>query len=312
MKLALVLLLGLVIFSNQQFNQQLTNEKLLWLLSYYSPQLGVTNYNYQPVNYQKSDGGRTPSFSNHLTPSSGSPNYAQDTEPHFRTIPNRTSVHENQFPEVHFRNKLDNSRYRPSFLQQFKPQFNPRFVINLANRSKLLNKVTTITFTFTSSLTFTSVQSCIPSTDFVPGLDAVACRKRRAIESLDHQLGTTQFTITPSGVQPMEPTVLPPEDTILENPHPRNDPAINPSVVSSKDEDVLDGLQTVTLKPLVYSRDKRFFFHLVTTKTVISYTSMSTTLTKTVSLLFPFSGGQLVCLPQGYTVCPYLATAGPR
>ncbi|XP_059351562.1 uncharacterized protein LOC132088023 [Daphnia carinata] len=315
MKFALVLLLSLVVLSNQQFYQHPTNERLLWLLSYYSPQLGVSNYDYQPVNYHNGDDGRTATSSNRLTPSSGSQTYSQDREPHFRTIPNRKSVHKNQFPEVHFRNKGDNSRYRLPFLQQFKPHFNPRFVINLANRTKLLNKVTTITFTFTSSVTFTSVQSCIPSSDFFPGLDAVTCRKRRNLvrESLDHQLGTSQFTFTPSVIQPMEQTVLFSLDPNAANRQSGNDPTVNPSVVSSIDDGTLDESPSVTLRPLGYSRDKRFFFHLVTTKTVISYTSLSTTLTKTVNLLDPiFGAGQLICLPQSYTVCSNNTTSLPR
>nr|WBD92714.1 putative cladoceran-specific protein type 1 [Daphnia magna] len=234
-------------------------------------------------------------------------------QPHFRTVQNPKRVHENQLLDVQLRNKLGNSRYWPSFLEQLKPQFNPRIIINLANRTNLLNKVKTITFTFTSSLTFTSVQSCIPSTDFFPGFNAVACRKRRGlVESSD--LGTSQFTITPSDVQPMEPNVLSWLDPSVENRQSGNNPTVNANVVSSKDDGTLDKWQSVTLKPLGhYSRGKRLYLHFVTTKTAISYTSLSTTLTKTVNLLNPFFGaGQLVCLPQGYAVCPNNATSFPR
>ncbi len=65
----------------------------------------------------------------------------------------------------------------------------------------------TITFTFTSSLTFTSVQSCIPSAQFSPGSADVICRrKRRELVEADQGIKSddemTQFAITPSDVQP--------------------------------------------------------------------------------------------------------------
>jgi hypothetical protein len=73
-------------------------------------------------------------------------------------------------------------------------------------------------------------------------------------------------------------------------------------VVSSKDEDELTS-------PLKYSREKRLFFHFVTTTTVINYSFTSTTVTKTVSLLntLAFPGAYLICRPDGYAVCPYTA-----
>ena len=74
-------------------------------------------------------------------------------------------------------------------------------------------------------------------------------------------------------------------------------------IVSSKDED------EVTSSPASYSREKRFFFHLVTTTTVISYSFLSTTVTKTVNLLNTIfnPGAYLICRPDGYAVCPYTA-----
>ncbi|KZS14719.1 Uncharacterized protein APZ42_020086 [Daphnia magna] len=307
MKFALAFLLGLVVISNQQFHQQPTNDRILWLLTYYSPRPTIRDYNYQPVNYDVSEDVGPPTFFKQLTPSSKNPIPSQVKEPFSNIIQNSKSVQEDQFPDVELRNKLGNSRYRPSFLQQLKPQFKPRIIINLASRTNLLNKVKTITVTFTSSVTFTSVQSCIPSTEFFPGLTAVACRrKRRELdESPDNKLATLQqFAITPSNVQSVEPTVLSPVDPTAVK--PGNDAIVNQGIVSSKDEDTLEELSNVTLKPVGYLRDKRFFFHLVTTTTAISYTFLSTTVTKTVNLLNPFFGtGQLVCLPQGYAVCPF-------
>ncbi|KAI9559250.1 hypothetical protein GHT06_016039 [Daphnia sinensis] len=307
MKFALAFLLGLVVFSNQQFYQQPTNEKLLWLLTYYTPQQTVRKYNYPPANYDVSEDERPPPSFKQLAPSSGSPIYSQDKEPYLNAIQIPKSFQENQYPDVESRNKLDNSRYGPSFLQQMKPQFNPRIVVNLASRTNLLNKVKTITVTFISSVTFTSVQSCIPSTEFYPGSTAVACRrKRRELnEPLDNNLGAIQqFAIRPSNVQPVEPTVLSSVDPSAVK--AGNDMIFHHGIASSKDEDNLSGWPSVTLKPLGYSRGERLFFHFVTTTTAISYTFLSTTVTKTVNLLYPYFGGQLVCLPQGYAVCPYV------
>ncbi|XP_059351561.1 uncharacterized protein LOC132088022 [Daphnia carinata] len=308
MKFALAVLLSLVVISNQQFHQQPTNDKLLWLLTYYSPQPTFRKYNYLLPNYDVSEDGRPLPFFKQLTTSSISPIYSQDKEPYLNAIQNPKALQDNQFPDIELRNKLDNSRYGPSFLQQTKPQFDPRVVINVASRTNLLNRVKTITVTFVSSVTFTSVQSCIPSTEFYPGATAVTCRRKRRelYESPDdHSEAIQQFAISPSNVQPMEPTVLSSVDPIAVK--PGDNGTFNHGIASSKEEDTLGGWPSVTSRPLGYFRGERLFFHLVTTTTAISYTFLSTTVTKTVNLLYPYFGGQLVCLPQGYAVCPYVA-----
>lgn len=71
MKFALAFLLGLVVISNQQFHQQPTNDRILWLLTYYSPT--IRDYNYQPVNYDVSEDVVPPTFFKQLTPSSKNP-----------------------------------------------------------------------------------------------------------------------------------------------------------------------------------------------------------------------------------------------
>lgn len=78
MKFALVFLLGLVVFSHQQFYQQPERDKVLWLLPYYSPQPSFDNYNYQPANYHHSEMDRTAPFFNHLS-STGIQIYSQVT-----------------------------------------------------------------------------------------------------------------------------------------------------------------------------------------------------------------------------------------
>lgn len=77
MKFAPILLLGLVVLSNQQFYQQLTNDRLLWLLSHYSPQPSLNNYNSQQVNNPDIKDGRTATFLNYWPYSPGIPTYSQ-------------------------------------------------------------------------------------------------------------------------------------------------------------------------------------------------------------------------------------------
>jgi hypothetical protein len=116
---------------------------------------------------------------------------------------------EDQFPvQVQARRKTSfPTRFRPSFLQP-KPQQqdDQRFLINLASPNLLTRKVKTITFTLTSSLTFTSVQSCIPSAQFATGAAEITCRRKRRggiVEALDiSKPEDTQFVIIPTDVQP--------------------------------------------------------------------------------------------------------------
>jgi hypothetical protein len=134
--------------------------------------------------------------------------------PYFNAIEYPNDIEEEKFPDVQARRKIVNrfpSRNWPSFFQPNKhvSQNDPRFVFNLASPYNLFNrKVKTITFTFTSSLTFTSVQSCIPNSQFSSGSAGVTCRrKRREIVQGDQGIKSdellTQFiAITPSDVQP--------------------------------------------------------------------------------------------------------------
>lgn len=90
--------------------------------------------------------------------------------------------------------------------------------------------------------------------------------------------------------------------------HLINDQMVNPEIVSSNNEVTLTNRYT---SPAVdgSSRGKRLFFHLVTTSTLISYTFIPTTITKTVNFsntfYYFYGGGQLICRPEGYAVCPY-------
>jgi hypothetical protein len=128
---------------------------------------------------------------------------------YLNAIENQNDMEEEKFPDVQARRKIVNrfpTRNRPSFFQP-KPQPNdPRFVINLATPYNIFNrKVKTITFTFTSSLTFTTVKSCIPSDQFSSGSADVTCRRKRRgiVEARGIKSDeSTQFVIAPSDVQP--------------------------------------------------------------------------------------------------------------
>nr|WBD92706.1 putative cladoceran-specific protein type 1 [Daphnia magna] len=284
MKFALISLLSVVVFSNQQFHEQSTDEKLLWLLSYYSPQLPVSKYNYQPVNHHNSDDGNY-----HLRPSSSgssmnsqsindylSSNYNNDEleMPFFRQL-QRTDPGRKE-ADTKLRNKELN-RYQPL------PPNNARFVLNFSSRTHLLDKVNTITFTITSSVTFT--------------------KRAEIVESITNWK-YIQLAIKPTYVQPVEPTVISALNLLTGN-------AELPLISSSKDEDLLNEKQNSQEMPLSkQSRMKRLFFHLVTTTTVVSYTFFSATITKTVNLLSVVEQGPgyLICRLEGFLVCSSSST----
>ncbi|XP_045028861.1 uncharacterized protein LOC116920962 [Daphnia magna] len=319
MKFALILLLGLLVFSNQQFFQLLEKERLLWWLFHYPPRPVFHNYNYQPVKNHDTEDSRAATYIDRWSHSPGIPAYSQDKQPYLNAMENVNNVNEDQFPDVQSRGKLGKGRFLPSFFQRLKAQYNhPRIVISKASRTNLLKKMKTVTFTLVSTLTIVTVQSCIPISEFTSGWAGAICRKRRGfLESSDSKSETSQFAIAPSGVQPVEQTVLssPRDPTAAENGPFVNDPAVNHGVISSKDEDILDDFSNVTLKAVVYLREKRFFSHLVTTTTSISYALLNLTVTKTVNLLNPNPFfppiGQLACLPQGFVVCSNFSTTPP-
>lgn len=110
---------------------------------------------------------------------------------------------EGEFPDAQSRIKGFN-RHRPLLFQTKSPK-DPRVVINLSSQSNFfIRGVKTITFTMTSSVTFTSVHSCIPSADFFTGAADRTCRrKRRGIaEARGFRSEESQFAIAPSEVQP--------------------------------------------------------------------------------------------------------------
>jgi hypothetical protein len=109
---------------------------------------------------------------------------------------------EGEFPDAQSRIKGLN-RHRPLF--PAKSPKDPRVVINLASQSNFFTReVKTITFTMTSCVAITSVQSCIPSADFFTGAADKTCRRKRRgiVEARGFRSEESQFAIVPSDVQP--------------------------------------------------------------------------------------------------------------
>ena len=83
---------------------------------------------------------------------------------------------------------------------------------------------------------------------------------------------------------------------------PANEMTGNQNIISSKDEP--NGMHE-SFPEEENSRSKRFLYFLryVSTATSISYSFVSTTITKAVNLISSFGISQLICMPQGYVLC---------
>ena len=100
-------------------------------------------------------------------------------------------IDEEEYPEIHSRVKVYQQR-RPLFPKR--PAQDQRFLLSYIISS--LRK-TTATFTVTSSLTLTSVQSCIAAANFVDAAaQTTACRRKRDL--LDPNPQDNQFAIVPT------------------------------------------------------------------------------------------------------------------
>ncbi|XP_032783058.2 uncharacterized protein LOC116920975 [Daphnia magna] len=245
---------------------------MFWLASYYSPPSATINP-YLTSNYNNDE---------------------LVVMPFFRQLPRDDPDVEEIFGGTQLRNKEMN-RYQPI------PQDKARLVVNFSSRSYLLNKVKTISFTITSSVTLTKVESCIPSHQFSASFASVTCRRKRGgiAELPVTNWKDIQLAIQPTNVQPVEPTII----------YALNPPTGSvelPLIRSSKDEHLLNEKQSSpVMPPSQQARMKRLLFHFVATTTVVSYTFFSATSTKTVSLLSVADQGPgfLICRPEGYSVC---------
>ena len=107
---------------------------------------------------------------------------------------------ETEFDDIQSRIKSSN-RYKPSPLDPI----NPRFLFNLLGQFTITDPVKTATFTYTSHVNITTVQSCISSSLFANGSSNVICRRKRdllhflAMKESDE---VNQFDISPSETLP--------------------------------------------------------------------------------------------------------------
>ncbi|XP_057369330.1 uncharacterized protein LOC130690333 [Daphnia carinata] len=258
MKLALIFLFAAVVITNQQFQQQ--REKLWWS-PYFSAER-IANYHhpiyYDPVQYETQ-------FFRQYRP--------------MRPIPYlQSEVFQDSLEDVHSRTK-DPSLSRPKY--QYRPQ--ERLFVNFAK---------TATFTVTSSLSITSIQSCIAAAKFLDdAAKSKACRRKREILDVSGQ-ESTQFPVIPSKIQELVmPTALPSLELNREN-----------RQVSFDQNDYASlGEISGSISPEKHLREKRFFnFYSVTSTTITTYSIMSTTSTKTVAVA---GDGEVECLPSGWVVC---------
>jgi hypothetical protein len=98
MKIAVIVLSVLVVFTHQQFYQPSTAaERLFWLSRYYSPRPAFDYYNYQPVNYPDNQGDDDDSF--HPLKPPASPYAFPQVKFLFENICNFVSISINEFLE---------------------------------------------------------------------------------------------------------------------------------------------------------------------------------------------------------------------
>lgn len=111
---------------------------------------------------------------------------------------NEDSVDEDNYLDVQSRFK-GLSRFRPSFSQQ-----NPRFFLSYISGGSSVNPFArTVTFTLTSTINITSVQTCISAALFKDAAaQNLACRRKREIlDSHDENEDDNQFFISPTETQ---------------------------------------------------------------------------------------------------------------
>jgi hypothetical protein len=103
---------------------------------------------------------------------------------------------EEDYPDMHSRNKVSAIRYRPFSNNQQQQRF--FFNYYNSNINSILTK--TVTFTLTSTVSLTTVQSCIAAANFLDdAAKTTPCRRKRDI--LENAPEDAQFIIAPSATQ---------------------------------------------------------------------------------------------------------------
>ncbi|KAI9558802.1 hypothetical protein GHT06_015591 [Daphnia sinensis] len=288
MKLALIFLsVFLVAFSDQQFQQR--RERLWWTPYNYAQQPYVSNY--QPSYYNVQDDIPDYRIFRPTRPATYSQNDELDASLAAAEYQDYFDEEENSDVQSRFNEYRER---RPAIVKR--PQSDERLLL-----SYLTNlKTTTASFTLTSSVTLTSVQSCIAAAKFLDdAAKTTACRRKRDLLEDSPSPADLQFAIVPSETQQVIPTTVPLLDVTREHRQMSSDQALQDAIASSK------GLSSADLSGSVswlkQMRAPRLFnTYSLTSTTITSYKFSSTTVTKTVAIAADM---KVLCLPAGYIVC---------
>ncbi|EFX82564.1 hypothetical protein DAPPUDRAFT_101160 [Daphnia pulex] len=281
MKLAFIFISALVAITHQQFQQQQPSGRSWWSPYSYPQQLPSIVADRREIYYNLQD-DTIPSIRRSYRPVRPVPYFPQNVEldPSFVADDYYQDDFnaEEDYPDVHSRNKVSSAiRYRPFSNNQQQQRF--FFNYYNSNINSILTK--TVTFTLTSTVSLTTVQSCIAAANF---LDAAAqttpCRRKRDI--LENAQEDAQFIIAPSETQRVTPTALPSLDVIRKNRQLPVDDNISGSISQSGRENL---------------RVKRFLKYSVTSVTVTTYSFLSATVTKPVAI---GAAAAVLCLPSGW------------
>ncbi|KAI9559035.1 hypothetical protein GHT06_015824 [Daphnia sinensis] len=262
MKLALVFLLALVVFS-QQFYLRQPYSRTFWL-SPYPPQDFLSHY--QPLVMPMAENLDTVS-KDIQNETNGFP----DTQSRIKSIGNKQSSSSNNEPAQRFlvggsfgnNGFTNNGNYRSPFLNTYTTTTtSTSIIVTLSTNTAISTSISsttstsTATITSTATLSLTSVVKCVPQFQVSAGAGACSRRKR----SMDDSDEESQFSINPSKTLKVTPTALPSDSTLLREIKELGIPAdehVNyGSLRSSKREVYLDETPEEEQKTL---REKRFF-----------------------------------------------------
>ncbi|XP_045027841.1 uncharacterized protein LOC116935078 [Daphnia magna] len=288
MKFVLLFVTSVLSVSTHQYLHT-TPAGLVWLSPYMSKQKPVL-HKYQQVFYEPVDTD-VPYF-RYSKPLHPAVTYHQQKDEQFEY----DDAHHDDINEVFVDSQ---SRSKGSQLQE---KSNPRFFFGTA--TTIRNPfIKTATFTLFTTISLSSVVSCIVAGDFVDAAaQAKPCRRKR---DLVHQPDQTneQYFISPSEPQKFTATAVPyPSDLMRDK---RQLPIFQGTSLWNKDiiESTKEENDVSYFWPTKNRKEQRFLFdnsHYVASTTVTSYNFVSTTVTKTVDVAIDVG---LNCVPTGYVVC---------
>ncbi|XP_057369317.1 uncharacterized protein LOC130690327 [Daphnia carinata] len=286
------LLLSAVFAVSQQFHHQIGHH---WHTSRF-PLPSVAN-NRPPIYYDYLQASR------HFVPTNR--HYADINElyPSFVTV---DFINGHEFVDVNSRIKGSNGR-RPLAHQQM---HEPRFFFGKIAGLYSDRFTKTAVFTVTSSVTLTTIQSCVAAINVFDTGKTTFCRRKR--DDMDNAEGN-QFDINPSQPEEVISTALPLLDLTLDDYSFGNDALSSANVgndytfddvTTSSNNLIQDSsigqVPTSTTMWWKKLRGKLFFDYSLTSITVTSYSFYSITVTKTVAIA---GESEVMCLPSDWVVC---------